>query len=879
MPAQRDTRDTCDTKINTPAPWLKQPAVALPPTRASPAKITLVMDAKSIATLELAKILDRLSKFTAFSASLTLALALTPTADLREAQRRQQQTTEARRLLSVKPDLTIGGARDVRPYAQSAAIGGVLEPSEMLDVKNTLVAGRTMQRTLTRLADQFPGLAALAARLEETPGLVEAISQTLDERGEVLDSASPALSTIRHDLRLAHDRLLQKLQRILSDPKNAPYLQEAIITQRDGRYVIPLKSDFKGRIRGIVHDQSASGATVFIEPLSTVELNNTWRELKLAEQQEIRRIMTALSALVGQQAGRVVGTVDALAEIDLAFAKARYADTLRATEPVLHGFRAARPPAKKHQQAVVAEADGDGATAPAGTRQHPGSTLKLLQARHPLINPAYVVPIDVLLDEQTYALVITGPNTGGKTVSLKTVGLLALMAQCGLHVPAASGSELSVFPKVYADIGDEQSIEQSLSTFSAHITNTIRILRQADDHSLVILDELGAGTDPAEGSALARAMLSYLLDMGATTLVATHYPELKGYAYTTPGVRNASMEFDLDTLAPTYRLIIGLPGRSNAFAIAARLGLDGTIIDEAKKLVGQADLESEKLLEEIHQARSEVRAERTRAENARRDAEETERDLAQRLEQIEDERRAVLDQARRTAEREIEALRDELSDLKRKLARAAALGQTGQAEETPADLLEAVDTALVSAEAAHTAPVATRPIDTGRPAPVRRAIRLGDTVKLKNLNSIGVVTALTATEAEVQVGRMRIRARLDEVALRGSPDDEVLAALRPAPDPDLPASKLNLHPSPGLELDIRGHTVEEGLAKLERYLDAAYLAGLPWVRLIHGKGTGKLRQAVRDYLRGSPVVQSHETGQEGEGGDGVTVVKLALAAD
>ncbi len=840
------------------------------------------MDAKSLATLELAKILGQLSKFTAFSASTALALALTPTTELREAQRRQQQTSEARRLLSVKPDLTIGGARDVRAYAQSAAIGGVLEPAEMLDVKTTLVAGRTMQRTLQRLADQFPTLAALAARIEETPGLVEAISQTLDDRGEVLDSASPELGTIRHDLRLAHDRLLQKLQRILGDPKNAPYLQEALITQRDGRYVIPLKADFKGRIRGIVHDQSASGATVFIEPLSTVELNNTWRELKLSEQQEIRRIMTALSALVGQQAGRVIGTVDVLAEIDLAFAKARYADTLRATEPVLHAFHPAKAPVKKHQLAVV-----DGEVSDAGTHRHPGSTLKLLQARHPLINPAHVVAVDVLLDEATYALVITGPNTGGKTVSLKTVGLLALMAQCGLHIPAASGSELSVFPKIYADIGDEQSIEQSLSTFSAHITNTIRILRQADDHALVILDELGAGTDPAEGSALARAMLSYLLDVGATTLVATHYPELKGYAYTTPGVRNASMEFDLDTLAPTYRLIIGLPGRSNAFAIAARLGLDATIIEEAKKLVGQADLESERLLEEIHQARTEVRAERTRAENARRDAEESERELARRLEQIEDERRTVLEQARHTAGRELDALRTEMSELKRKLARAATLGadrssvaaSDADEAETPADLLDAIDTALVEAEVTHTAPVMARPIDTGRAAPVRRGIRLGDTVKLKNLNSIGVVTALTATEAEVQVGRMRIRARLDEVALRGSPDDEVLAALRPAPDPDEPASKFNLHPSPGLELDIRGHTIEEGLAALERHLDAAYLAGLPWVRIIHGKGTGKLRQGVREYLRSSPVVQSQATGLEGEGGDGVTVVKLALADD
>ncbi|MCC6188619.1 MAG: Smr/MutS family protein, partial [Anaerolineales bacterium] len=668
------------------------------------------------------------------------------------------------------------------------------------------------------------------------------------------------------------------------------------------RYVIPLKADFKGRIRGLVHDQSASGATLFIEPLSTVELNNTWRELQLAEQQEIRRILTALSGLIGQQTPRIVAAVEALAEIDLAFAKAKYAEQLRAHEPILREIKSpagqsarktkgeirgkpddGREPVTAHALTLGSDPQQPSCAPPASSpqpltsRAHPGTTLKLLQARHPLLNPDTVVAIDVLLDPETYALVITGPNTGGKTVSLKTVGLLALMAQCGLHLPAASGSEISVFPKIFADIGDEQSIEQSLSTFSAHITNTIRILRQVDGRSLVILDELGAGTDPAEGSALARAMLSYLLDLGATTLVATHYPELKGYAYNTAGVRNASMEFDLDTLAPTYRLAIGLPGRSNAFAIAARLGLDATIIEDAKRMVGQADLEAERVLEEIHQARVEVRAERTRAENARRDAEETERDLARRLEHIDEERRRVLAEARRQGQQELEALREELTELKRKLARAAAMAPvTGSGPgEAPLDLLDEVDTALVEAETTYPLAVPARPAEVGRLA-ARRAVRLGDTVKLKTLNSIGVVTALTAAEAEVQVGRMRIRAKLDEIELRGSPEAD---PPEPASRPSQPALKgvPVLHPSPGLEIDVRGQTVEEALPELERYLDAAYLAGLPWVRLIHGKGTGKLRQGVRDFLRASEVVKSYESGKENEGGDGVTVVKLALA--
>ena len=836
------------------------------------------MDAKSIHTLELPKILERLSKFTSFSAGAALALALAPTADLREARRWQQETSEARKLLSVKTDATIGGAHDVRPLAELAARGGVLQPGEMLDVKTTLIAARILHRLLTRLADQFPRLAAIASGIEETPGLVEAISRTIDERGEVLDSASEPLAVIRRELRIAHDRLLQKLQRLISDPKHAAHLQEAIITQRDGRYVIPLKADFKGRIRGIVHDQSASGATLFIEPLATVELNNEWREKQLAEVEEIRRIMTALSALVGEQADKIIRAVESLASLDLAFAKAKYADAIRASEPILQEFKQPVESRKWKVESPSAQGDVQPSTfhpvraassgppgrdgLPPSTRTHPGSTLKLLSARHPLLNPEAVVPVDVELDDQTYALVITGPNTGGKTVSLKTVGLLALMAQSGLHIPAQSGSELSVFQKIYADIGDEQSIEQSLSTFSAHVATIIRILKEADDKSLVLLDELGAGTDPAEGSALARAILSYLLDKGATTLVATHYPELKGYAHNTPGVKNASVEFDLETLAPTYHLTIGLPGRSNAFAIATRLGLDSTIVDEARTMIAQTDLEAETLLDEIHRQRDVVRAARERAEESRSRADAHERELARRLERIEDERRKILEQSRAQAEKEIEALREELGELKRKLARAAQ----------PLEVVQEVEAALEEAEEKQSLPVA--PIAPMKTASGRtRPIRLGDTVKLKTLNSIGVVTALAAAEAEVQVGRLRVRAKLDELELRGSPEQEAEGRRHAERAESRPTE---LAPSPGLELDIRGRTVEEALPELERYLDAAYLAGLPWVRIIHGKGTGKLRQGVREFLRSSPAVKSHETGKDDEGGEGVTVVKLAV---
>ncbi len=800
------------------------------------------MDAKSLQVLELHKILERAARYASFSAGAGQVLALAPTTDLTEARRRQQETSEARKLLAVKTDVTLGGARDVRGPAQLAARGGVLDTAALLDIKNTLIAARTLRRILSRLGDQFPRLAFVANGLEETPGLVEAIGNTIDERGEVLDSASEKLAQIRRDLKVAHGRLLTKLERIIGDPRNGPYLQEAIVTQRDGRYVIPLKADFKGRIRGVVHDQSASGATIFIEPLATVELNNALRELQLAEQDEIRRILAELSALIGAQAEPITRTVEALAELDCIFARAKYADALRASEPILTAEAASRKPS-------------DGQPAPA--------ILRLFAARHPLLNPETVVAIDVEIAGDTRALVITGPNTGGKTVTLKTVGLLVLMAQSGLHLPAQSGSELALFQNIFADIGDEQSIEQSLSTFSAHFTNIVRILDQVDEHALVILDELGAGTDPAEGSALARAVLSFLLDMGATALVATHYPELKGYAHTKPGVKNASMEFDPDTLLPTYHLTIGLPGRSNAFAIAARLGLNQTIIDEAKTMVAQANLETEQLLDEIYRQREAVRGERERMATTRAETELRERELARRLERIEAERRQIIEQARQQAAQELEALRDEVSRLKAKLARA------GQSLEPVAD----VEGALDQAEEKARVPAAPLP-QTQLAAGPRRAIRLGDTVKLKALNSIGVVTALTATEAEVKVGRLRVRTKLDEVELRGAAaHDEP----EPAPAAESPkASRAPKAESPGLEFDIRGKTVEEALPEVEQYLDAAYLAELPWVRIIHGKGTGKLRQAVRDFLRANPVVKSQATGADNEGGDGVTVVKLAL---
>ncbi len=805
------------------------------------------MDDRYLQTLEFPKILERLSQHTAFSAGRDLALALRFSPDLEEAQRRQQETSEARKLLDAKTDLSLGGARDVRPLLKSASLRATLLPTELLDIRATLISGRTLKRAITRQSAQSPLLAAKASRIEECAHVVAEIGRCINDRGEVVDAASQALARIRRDLKQAHERLLDRLNRIVASPANASFLQEPLVTQRGGRYVIPLKADFKGRIPGVVHDQSASGATLFIEPLATVELNNRWRELQLEEEREVQRILAALSALVAEEGAFIEHTVQALAELDLAFAKARYANETRGVEPRLVAFRAARA---KGQRA-------------AASAQHPGSTIQLQKARHPLLDPATVVPIDVHLDDNYFVLVITGPNTGGKTVSLKTVGLLGLMAQAGLHIPAEEGSALSVFSGIYADIGDEQSIEQNLSTFSSHTTNIISILARADSHSLVLLDELGAGTDPNEGSALARAVLSHLLQQRITTLIATHYPELKVYAHATPGVENASVEFDLETLAPTYELSIGLPGRSNAFAIASRLGLAANIVEEARSLISSEVLETEGLLAEIKQAREDALAARQAAEEARREGQALEEELRARLDRIEEERREILNAAREKARQDLAALKEEIKKIKANLPPSSIFHSPSSPGKVPEQPLAQAVERLVELERS-VAPL--KPAARSLPK-VSGPLSVGDVVWVEGLQANGEVIELNGDEAEVRVGRFRVKARLEELEKRTVSDEPPLTRER--------TLTLNvLHPSPGIELNLRGLRVEEGIPRLDKYLDDAYLAGLPSVRIVHGKGTGTLRRAVREQLEGHPLVASYRPGDQHEGGDGVTVAEL-----
>ena len=799
------------------------------------------MDEKSLVTLEYPKVLDRLAAFADFSASAALARRMRPTADLPEALERQAITSEATRLLSVKSEAGIGGALDVRVLIERAKRSAVLTPSELLEVKSTLIAARELSRTFEHKQAEYPHLALIAEKLPPPPGLIETISRTISDRAEILDSASAKLAAIRAEIRIAHERLMSKLTHIINDPKNQPHLQEAIITQRNGRYVVPLRAESRGRIRSIVHDQSSSGATLFVEPLAVVELNNQWHEAQLAERDEERRILTDLTDQVGAFAEVIVQLVEALAQMDLAFMCAKYAEELHATEPVLTAFRKV------------------------GREKHPGSVILLYHARHPLLDPATVVPIDVNLDEQTYSLVITGPNTGGKTVSLKTVGLLVLMAQSGLHIPAQSGSTLSIFQNVYADIGDEQSIEQSLSTFSGHITNMVRILNRTDSHALVLFDELGAGTDPQEGSALARALLAHLVEKRITNLVATHYPELKAFAHATPGVVNASMEFDLKTLRPTYNLVIGLPGRSNALAIAERLGLSKEIIQSARALLDPADLQADDLLDEINQQRTIARKARGAADRARFEADQIRKDLAQRLEKIEDERQAILEQARSQQEKEVEALTAEAESLRKALARA----------HQPLEALKAVQERVEELRANVEQPVVRRVVQSAPP----RTLKLGDKVRLRTLNMDGVVSALGEEDIEVLLGNLKVRTRISDVVRAGQPETMLQAvqpAVQPRPAaPDRGPTLAPFTPSPGMELDLRGQRAEDALEALERYLESAYLSGMPYVRVIHGKGTGRLRQVIREALAQFEFVTSWESGGETEGGDGVTVARIA----
>ncbi len=792
------------------------------------------MDQKTLKILEYPRILEALADQCHFNPAREMALELAPSTDLDEVNLLQQETAEALDLFTLHPGTTIGGARDLRPIVADAMRGMVLEPNRLLEVKDSLVAVRSLKRIFHKENWDYPTLEAMVQELPDSLGLISSITRVISDQEEILDTASDKLAQIRKDLNVQHGRLKTRMNQLLKKPEVAKHLQEAIITQRNARYVLPIKADARASVPGIVHDQSTSGATLYVEPQAMVDANNRFRKLELDERDEIRRILADLTARVAVNGEVLAEMVDVLTRLDLAFARGRYAQALKAYRPEIHPFP------KKQKKG------------------HPGVILRIFGARHPLLDPKNVVPIDVVLDDQTYAMIITGPNTGGKTVTLKTVGLLILMAQTGLHIPAEGKSEISLFSNLYADIGDEQSIEQSLSTFSGHITNIINILARMDRRSLVILDELGAGTDPQEGAALARSLMSHLLERGITTLVTTHHPDLKAYAHANSGVVNASVEFDLESLRPTYHLTIGLPGRSNALAIARRLGLPEEIIQAARGTIDPDDLRADDLLDEIRRQRKLAEEARQASESAQEDAEALRRQLIDRIQEIEDERVDLLEKIRREA-------KDELEDLRRGLeAVRSEMDRGNQPEEEVIGLEE---------EAQQIEEILAEPVPGKRteiPMPIPSGpILEGDPVYLRSLGKKGKVLSISGDDVEIQVGNIRVRARKSD--LEHNPTGEDL--------------KLEITPqsvvytpteveSPGTELDLRGQQVDEALENLGFFLDKAFLARMPWVRIIHGMGTGKLRSAVRRALKDHPQVDHFERGKEGEGGDGVTVVSF-----
>lgn len=792
------------------------------------------MDQKTLKTLEYPRILSALADQCHFNPARERALELHPSSDLEEVRGLQNETADAVALLTLHPGTTIGGARDLRPIVEDAERGIILEPTRLLQVKDSLVAARTLKRQFLRNQGEFPTLENISTYLPESLGLVSLISKVISEKNEVLDSASERLGQIRRDLKTQHTRLKNRMNQMLKKPEVAKFLQETIVTQRNGRYVLPLKAEARTSVPGIVHDQSTSGATIYVEPQAMVEANNKFRKLELDERDEVQRILAELTAKVAEQGPILREMVETLTRLDLAFARGRYALRLNAFPPTLHPFP------KKQKEG------------------HPGVVLRLFGARHPLLDPHQVVAIDVVLDKDTYGLIITGPNTGGKTVTLKTVGLLVLMAQTGLHIPASGSSEISIFNNVYADIGDEQSIEQSLSTFSGHITNIIKILENVDRRSLVILDELGAGTDPQEGAALARALMSHLLDRGITSLVTTHHPDLKAYAHSTPGVINASVEFDLKSLRPTYHLTIGLPGRSNALAIAGRLGLPDEIIQAARGTLDPADLRADDLLDEIHKQRKLAQATRESAEKAHQEVERLRVKLADRIVEIEDERLVILGRIQLDYKDKLQSLQDELAAIKEDL-------EKGEISEEKIEELEEM-TEQVQEEISK--PLPSKKTKLELPVPVG-PIQEGDKVYLRSLGKKGRVLTVNGNSVDIRVGNMRVRAQKSDLEHAAAEEEAGVEAGYEA----IVRTPTEVT-SPGTELDLRGQQVDEALENLGYFLDKAFLARLPWARIIHGMGTGRLRKAVRDVLGKHPQVDHFEPGKEGEGGDGVSVVSF-----
>ncbi|MFD1030444.1 endonuclease MutS2 [Metaplanococcus flavidus] len=782
---------------------------------------------RALKTLEFYKIRDDVARYCTSSLGKNHIDKLVPSIDIAEVEELLAEMDEAAQVLRVKNNVPMGGIFDVRMHARRAQIGGALSPVELMEVSSTIRASRILRQFFETIREEEDiQIPLFFEKKESMPILTQLehdINACIDDNGGVLDSASSALRSIRQQLRSQESRVREKLESLVRGKNASKMLSDAIVTIRNDRFVIPVKQEYRSHYGGIIHDQSSSGQTLFIEPDAVVQANNEVRRLKMKEKEEIDRILQMLSAQVQEVAHDIFVMVEVLGEIDMIFAKAKYGSANKCSKPAMNteGY------------------------------------INLKKARHPLIPKDEVVANDIEFGRDITAIVITGPNTGGKTVTLKTVGLCTLMAQAGLPVPALDGSELAVFDQIFADIGDEQSIEQSLSTFSSHMVNIVDILTKFDENSLVIFDELGAGTDPQEGAALAISLLDEVHGRGARVIATTHYPELKAYGYNRPGVANASVEFNVETLSPTYRLLIGVPGRSNAFEISKRLGLPEHIITHAQSFTGTDSRQVDSMIASLEKSRRDSEQDAERSSEVLKESEKLKEDLALQLKQYEQKKEQMEEKAREKARKIVEGARAEaeavISDL-----RKMQLNQQGSIKEHQ----------LIDAKKRLEGAAPENRILKRAAKDKQREVKLkpNDEVKVISFGQKGtLVEKVSDKEWIVQIGILKMKLPESDLSYTKPEKDKETRTMATLKDRDSYVK---------LELDLRGERYEEALSRVEKYIDDALLSNYHQVSIIHGKGTGALRQGVQQYLKKHPRVKSYRFGEAGEGGSGVTVAEL-----
>lgn len=791
------------------------------------------MNHKVLNTLEYHKILELLAGYASSEEVKRRCLKIHPLTDIHRINELQQNTKDALSRLYKNSNITFSGVCNVRASLKRLDIGASLNTTELLHICSLLEAAKRAKayNRTDREEEQVDSISPLFAEIEPLTPLHEEIRRCILSEDEIADDASPALSKIRKSIRGMNDRIHAQLTTIMNNTTTRTYLQDAVVTMRDGRYCLPVKAEAKGNVPGMVHDQSSSGSTLFIEPMAVVNLNNELKELFIKEQEEINVILSDLSNQVANFSMAILTDYTALSELDFIFAKANLAKSYNGIAPIFNerGY------------------------------------INIRKGRHPLLDAKKVVPIDVTMGDTYKQLIVTGPNTGGKTVSLKTVGLLTLMGQSGLHIPAADRSELAVFEEVFADIGDEQSIEQSLSTFSSHMVNIVKILNQADDRSLVLFDELCAGTDPTEGAALAISILNKLHQYGAITMATTHYSELKVYALTSDGVENACCEFDVETLSPTYRLLIGIPGKSNAFAISSKLGLSDNIIEDARTRLGQKDVDFEDLLSNLEASRQTIEKEQLEINRYKSEVEDLKKKLEQKQEHLDQSREKILQKANEEALSILKEAKDLADETIRNF------NKYGQGT-APMSQMEKERTSLRNKMSEKEKNLSGIKKQEAVNHNVPKKLRIGDSVKVLSMNLKGTVHTLPNAKGDlyVQMGILRSLVNINDLILINEDPSPVTKKYGNGSG----KIKMSKSASVSTEINLIGKTTDEAIAELDKYLDDAYIAHLPSVRIVHGKGTGALRSAVHNHLKRLKYVKSFHLGEFGEGDAGVTIAEF-----